>query len=396
MPAHQYSVAIIGAGPYGLALAAQLAAAGVDFILLGRPMGFWQQNVPLGTRLISGWVTCSFCDHTFDYGSYLAHSRAAAPAIFTAAQFIAYGLWFQRKACPDPDPRQVIYLDREQGCYRIRLDDDSEVTAGRVVIATGLKPFAVRPPQFAQIRNGSVSHTSDLHDLSRFGGKTVAVIGAGQSAMDCAALLSEQNARVEVVARANEVIWKGHDAASAPPAMPVWTWRGAIQDLRSDPQIYRLLPAYVRTRELERVLRPVAVRSLLPRVASVRFSLGRMVSKASLVQNGLELCLDDQTTRHVDHVVLATGYRVSVDAIGFVSPQLRSGIRTHDGYPELSHKMESSAPGLYFVGATAARSFGRLMWLVRGARWAAATISKDIVRRSAHTRAAAQTATAQL
>lgn len=82
-------------------------------------MGFWQENVPIGTRLISGWITCSLADHTFDYGSYLAAWALAPPRTFMADQFLAYGLWFQRNACPEPDPRMVTRLSCEEREYRI-------------------------------------------------------------------------------------------------------------------------------------------------------------------------------------------------------------------------------------------------------------------------------------
>jgi lysine/ornithine N-monooxygenase len=391
MGSRHHSIAIIGAGPYGLALAAKLTAARADFVLLGRPMGFWQDNVPLGTRLISGWITCSLSDHTFDYGSYLEATRAVAPRIFMGEQFLAYGLWFQRNTCPEPDQRMVTHLSRERGTFQILLDDGSEMTADRVVIATGLKPFAVRPAQFAKIDAGRVLHTSDLRDLSAFSGKRVAVIGAGQSAMDCAALLCEQNADVEIVARAPEVRWKGTDDSGILPEKPTWTLHGAIQDLRSEPQIYRRLPAFIRRRELNLVLRPAAVRSLLPRLAPARFTLGTSVSNASLSHDGIELQLSDGSSRTVDRVVLGTGYRVDLNAIPFLSAELRKSIQTSDGYPHLSHKMESSARGLYFVGAAAAASFGRMMWLIRGARWAADTVSRAVVK---HRSGAEKTASA--
>jgi NADPH-dependent 2,4-dienoyl-CoA reductase/sulfur reductase-like enzyme len=391
MTPRHYSIAIIGAGPYGLALTAKLAAAGMNFITFGRPMGFWQENVPLGTRLISGWITCSLADDTFDYGSYLEAMRAVAPRIFMAEQFLAYGLWFQRNTCPEPDRRMVTKLSREHGGYRLQLDDGSEMTADRVVIGTGLKPFAVRPAQFSGIDNGLVMHTSDLHDLSAFSGKRVAVIGAGQSAMDCAALLCERSAEVEIIARAAEVRWKGTDDSGILPEKPTWTLHGAIQDLRTVPQIYRRLPAFIRRRELNLVLRPAAVRSLLARLGPARFTLGTSVAGASATPHGIELRLSDGSTRTVDRVVLGTGYRVDLKALPFLSPELLKSIRTYDGYPKLSGRMESSARGLYFMGAAAASSFGRMMWLIRGARWAADTVSRALVK---HCGSAEQTVSA--
>src|ERR1700760_1616078 len=46
-------VAIIGAGPYGLSIAAHLRAAGVDFRIFGKPMGFWRDHMPDGMHLKS-------------------------------------------------------------------------------------------------------------------------------------------------------------------------------------------------------------------------------------------------------------------------------------------------------------------------------------------------------
>jgi FAD-dependent urate hydroxylase len=382
MASRHSTIAIIGAGPYGLALGAKLTAAGAEFVMFGRPMGFWQQSVPLGTRLISGWITCSLADDTFDYGSYLTAMRAVPPRLFMAEQFLDYGLWFQRNTCAAPDERMVTHLSREGRSYRLQLNDGSEMTADRVVIATGLKPFAVRPEQFAGIGDGLVVHTSDLRDLSAFSGKRIAVIGAGQSAMDCAALLCEQSAQVEIIARAPEVRWKGSDDSNLLPEKPTWTLHGAIQDLRSEPGIYRRLPAFVRRRELNLVLRPAAVRSLLPRLASARFSLGTCVEGASQNGDAIDLRLSGGGSRTVDRVVLGTGYRVDLAAIPFLSAELLRRVHTYDGYPKLSTKMESSARGLYFVGAAAASSFGRMMWLIRGARWAADTVSGALLKYS--------------
>ena len=46
-------VAIIGAGPYGLSLAAHLAAANVSVRVFGQPMQFWRTNMPEGMVLKS-------------------------------------------------------------------------------------------------------------------------------------------------------------------------------------------------------------------------------------------------------------------------------------------------------------------------------------------------------
>jgi len=375
-----YSVAIIGAGPFGLALAARLRAANVNFVLFGRPMSFWQENVPIGTRLLSGPVICSLSDNQFDCAAFAQAKGISLPVAFTDEEFVAYSLWFQRHTCPDPDLRMVEYTTREHRTYKLRLSDGAVVTADNVAIAIGLKPFAFKPSQFANIPAPLVLHTSDLHDLSEFCGRKLAIIGSGQSAIDCAVLLSERNAKVEVLARARQVRWSGnHPAESIKRPSLLSKVRKPIRVFLSKPGAYRRLPVAVREMGLNRMLRPVADRSLIPRLGNVRFGLGRMVNIALTQNNQVQLHLDDHSIRTVDHAVLGTGYHVDVDQITFLSAELRREIRRHAGYPELNNKMESSVPGLYFMGAMAAWSFGPAMWLVKGAPWAAKTVSRAIL-----------------
>jgi cation diffusion facilitator CzcD-associated flavoprotein CzcO len=47
-------VLIIGAGPFGLSLAAYLSALGVDHLVVGESMSFWKQQMPTGLLLRSG------------------------------------------------------------------------------------------------------------------------------------------------------------------------------------------------------------------------------------------------------------------------------------------------------------------------------------------------------
>jgi cation diffusion facilitator CzcD-associated flavoprotein CzcO len=55
-------VAIIGAGPYGLSLAAHLRARGVDFRIFGKPMQTWLEHMPKGMRLKSEGFASSLYD----------------------------------------------------------------------------------------------------------------------------------------------------------------------------------------------------------------------------------------------------------------------------------------------------------------------------------------------
>jgi cation diffusion facilitator CzcD-associated flavoprotein CzcO len=60
--------------------------------------------------------------------------------------FVAYGLWYQRRALPAVDERRVTRLETDKAGFRLTLSDGDVVKAERVVVATGLMSFASRPP----------------------------------------------------------------------------------------------------------------------------------------------------------------------------------------------------------------------------------------------------------
>jgi len=82
----------------------------------------------------------------------------------------------------------------------------------------------------------------------------------------------------------------------------------------------------------------------------------------------------------MDHVFAATGYRVDLKRLAFMEANLRDRIRTTSSMPILSAHLESSVPGLYFMGLAAAGSFGPLMRFVYGTEFAARRITAHIAR----------------
>ena len=83
----------------------------------------------------------------------------------------------------------------------------------------------------------------------------------------------------------------------------------------------------------------------------------------------------------------ATGYKVDLGRLGFLSSDIRSKLKAVKGTPILSSDFESSVPGLYFAGVAAANSFGPVMRFAYGADFNARTIaralSKSFVRERA-------------
>src|SRR5437660_2040478 len=204
-------VAIIGAGPYGLAAAAHLRAEHVEARIFGEPMEFWKRHMPRGMFLRSSPSASNLADPDGRLRLDRYHALHGLPHTKPTPleDFVRYGQWFQQQAVPDVDRRTVTYLAADVQGFRVRLEDGEEFPARRVVVATGISPFARRPVEFAGLPAPLVSHSFDHADLSRFAGQRVVVVGAGQSALESAALLHEAGAQVEVVARASRLVWNG-------------------------------------------------------------------------------------------------------------------------------------------------------------------------------------------
>lgn len=78
-------------------------------------------------------------------------------------------------------------------------------------------------------------------------------------------------------------------------------------------------------------------------------------------------------------MLAATGYRVDVERLELLDPGLRRAVRrTADGAPRLTGGFESSVPGLYFTGLSAANSFGPLLRFVCGTDFAARRITAAV------------------
>jgi cation diffusion facilitator CzcD-associated flavoprotein CzcO len=382
-------VAIIGAGPYGLAAAAHLRAVGIETCSFGRVMEFWENQMPAGMFLRSSWEASHIADpdRELTLDRYQATRNMHLPKPIPLGDFIDYGRWFQRQTVPDVDERRVARLERTAKGFSLSLEDGESVHVARVVVATGIAPFARRLPQFDGLRRELVSHASDHRDLCRFGHKRVAVVGGGQSALESAALLAEAGTEVEVIVRKPEVHWLDQKLAwlksEANPLRrlfypPTDVGPPGLNWIVATPGLFRRLPFSLQEKIAYRSIRPAGSGWLLPRVGEVRFTTSRVVNAASSAGGQVTLKLDDNSQRCVDHVLLATGYRVDVSLYDFLTPELLKGVRRIDGYPLLGPGFESSVPGLHFLGAPAARSFGPVCRFVSGTPYTTRALARCI------------------
>jgi FAD-dependent urate hydroxylase len=380
---------IIGAGPYGLSVAAHACQLdGAEVRIFGKCMSFWENNMPVGMLLRSPWVASNLSDpkSTLSLDAYKAISGNNIAAPVPLDRFIGYGRWFQQRAVPAIDERTVRQVDSVAGKFRLTLEGGETLTSDRVIVAGGILPFAWKPVQFRDLSAQHASHASEHRDLRHFSGKRIVVVGGGQSALESAALLHEASAEVELIVR-NPAVRFLHQRAWMhrwPVSSILYAWPDVGPALESHlnarPRLVRSLPRGFQDRLGRRAIRPAGASWLKPRVSGLKISTSRSIKSAIPSAGALRLTLDDGSERQVDHVLLATGYRVNISLYPFLSADLLKAIRQIDGYPQLGPGFETSVPGLHFVGAPAAWSYGPLMRFVAGADFASREVLAQITR----------------
>jgi cation diffusion facilitator CzcD-associated flavoprotein CzcO len=372
-------ITIIGAGPYGLSAAAYLRAAGKEVRVFGQPMSFWQDQMPRGMCLRSNWGASHIADPekklTLDAFCREKDLQFSKPIPLDG--FVGYGQWFQSQAVPDLDRRSVRLVESDERGFRITLADGETFVSRRVVVAAGIQSFQVRPPEFDRVPRALASHSSEHDDLGKFSGRSVVIIGSGQSALESAALLREAGAGIEVICRRESLRWVGlhprlhhlglvsnvlYSSRDVGPA--------GISRLVAAPHVFRKFPRWIQNRAAYRAIRPAVAGWLKSRIAEIPISFGRSVVSAEVSGDQLRLKLNDGTERLVDHVLFATGYRVDIARYDFLAPSLMRNLKIIDGYPVLKRGLESSVAGLHILGKPAAYSFGPIVGFVSGTEFA--------------------------
>jgi FAD-dependent urate hydroxylase len=378
-------VAIIGAGPYGLATAAHLRRYGIDTFVFGQTMGAWTR-MPDRMLLRSFREATSIGDPdgrlTIDHFAADRGRPVATPV--PVVDFVEYGRWFRTRAVPTVDSRLVRHMERQADGFLLELEDGASLDARRVVVAAGIEPFAYIPLKLRGFDPKLVSHTSEHATFERFRGQRLLVVGAGQSGLEWAVLANDAGAFVEVIARRPLRFLRGerlHDRAGPLrtllyPALGVGP--PGVNWMMGHPQAFRRLPRAVAKPLANRSIRPAGAAWLRPRLRAVEVTTDIRIETARESDGEIVVTLSDGAERRADHVLAATGYRIDIYKYPFLSQDLQSAIRCVDGFPRLSGSYESSVEGLHFIGAPAAAAMGPGMRFVSHSGLAAEAVARGV------------------
>lgn len=394
MLTHTLDVAVVGAGPYGLSVAAYAQAEGLDVRVFGRPMNAWNRHMPVGMMLKSEPAASHLADparaYTLESYCGLHGLEYAYGSPVPVRRFVEYGRWFQEMTSRDTTvDAEVTEVGSEGEGFVLTLSTGERVRARTVVLALGFLPFARVPAALTALPSSLLAHSCQVNDLSEYAGMRVAVVGAGQSALETACLLKEAGAQPQVIARCNHLRWNTVPVARrsllsrlrAPNSGLGTGWRSWLW--AKAPGLIPFLPSSYRRHIVRTTLGPAGSWWLRERMKDVEVRLRTKLLHASTHDSGAELTVKSRghkETIQVDAVIAATGYTVDVRRFKLLEPSVRAAVRHAAWAPLLTREFESTVPGLFMVGLAAAPTFGPVMRFVLGARFAARTITPALVR----------------
>jgi len=386
--------AIIGAGPYGLSLAAHLAAAGADFRIFGKPLTSWRENMPKGMMLKSDGFASNLsspdaastlkawcADRDVEYHDQLIPVPLSV--------FVDYSASFQKRYVPGLEESQVISLARSSRGFTLWLDNGDSLEAANVVLAVGINWFQNVPAPLRGLSPEFLSHSFGHRDLAQFSGKRVLILGAGASAVNAAVMAQEDNVDAALVARANAIQFHtapDPDAVSwlktitHPPSGIGPGWRSFL--CSNAPRLFRRMPDAFRLRATRRHLGPESGWFMQGKLRAQQY-LGHEIEGARAEGGRIVLITRKEGQRAeivADHIIAATGFRPDLRRLGFMDGTLREQIAHLEHTPRLSDRFETSVPGLYVMGVLAANTFGPLMRFMVGAEYAAPRVAAHLMK----------------
>jgi cation diffusion facilitator CzcD-associated flavoprotein CzcO len=390
-------VVIVGAGPYGLSIAAHLSKTKVKYRIFGAPMETWLDHMPAGMKLKSDGFASNLYDpeSAFTLQHYCAEKNLPYADVgipVPLETFVAYGLEFSKRFVPHLEHANITAIQRTASGFELKTSKGETVEARRVVVAVGITHFPHLPSFLSDLPAQYVSHSYRHSDLGVFEGKKVAVVGGGSSAVDIAAILHKSGAAVSLIARRPAITFHKPSKEPRPLLQRIAKPRSGLgpgwrSRLCTDaPLLFHLMPQEFRFPVVRKHLGPAPgwfVRDQV--VGRFPLHLGTTLQNAAIENGQVRINFinadgaDDELT--VDHVIGATGFRVAISKLKFIDETVRQQIRTVEDTPVLSRQFESSVPGLYMVGIASANSFGPLTRFAYGAKFTSKRISAHLAQR---------------
>lgn len=375
---------IIGAGPFGLALSAYARAQGIEHSVVGRHMDFWNQHMPTAMLLRSrcDWHLDPQGEHTIERYLETQNRQPEDVEPLSLEFYLDYCDWFTKQKGIEIVDVRVDRLDYEENGERsfvATLSNGETMTADRVVVAVGFGYFANVPHQLRSLLpDGRFSHTSELSDFSRLEGKRVLIVGGRQSAFEWAALIHEAGAKaIHLCYRHATPSFEESD----------WSWvAGAVHKIATEPGWFRKLSQSERDQINQRQWAEGRLKLepwLVPRITNDKTSLfpeSEIVACDELPDGDLRIKLSTGDTLNVDHVILATGYKVDVARIPFLKEgNVLGRLETLNGFPALDDHLESNIPGLFFTSMCATQDFGSFFGFTVSVRASATLIGARLL-----------------
>jgi len=388
------NVAIIGAGPYGLSIAAHLRKRGLSFRIFGRAMDSWISHMPAGMVLKSDGFASNISDPDGDFTLEQFCSEKGIPyhdkgIPVSRETFASYGLAFRDRKSPELEDKTIVSITPEADGFVLGIDTGETFRAQQVILAIGVTHFGYIPEALAKLPPEYHSHSAQHSDVARLRGRSIAIVGAGSSALDLAGLMHEAGVDVQLVARKplkfhskNDKPRPWWDRVQRPPSGLGPGWKSFF--FANCPNVFHYLPEGLRVEAVRRILGPAGGAFIRDKVEGKVATLVGYSVDAARIENG-KVCLTLVGSGRkreilVDYVIAATGYKVNLQKLKFLNEETRLRIKTVVGSPALSTSFESSVPGLYFAGLAAAVSFGPVMRFAFGADFTARTVSRAVAK----------------
>ena len=386
-------IAIAGAGPYGLSVAAHLRNRGVRFRIFGPTMRFWR-DMPQGMYLKSlGFATTISNPQGLTFDGWCRERGLEDVEPCRMEWFAEYGAAVQERLVPEVETTEVSLIERHDRGFRVTLASGERLEAERVVVAVGLRYYPRMPEALAHLPRELASHTTDHRSYESFRGRDVCVIGAGQSALEAATLLHEAGARPQLLVRGPGPIFytqtprKRSILARLREPLTVLGAGRMHWVLEHTPWAPFFLPTRKRVSFTRGYLGPSGSWWLSDRfVGKVPVRPRCEVVSARAEGDGVTLRVrepggEQEIRAHA--VIAGTGFEVDVDRLPFLDPGLRSQIARIERAPRLDRHFQSSVPGLYFVGVSAMFTFGPLVRFVCGTSFCCPVVVRHLARTAA-------------